>query len=288
MSKIILYVPQGLGDIFWIYQKIVNHFDEIEFGICTIYDNEVEARSLEWMKLFPKCTKSYLHKVSGGNYNLLLNGEFNLANIIRRNKTNQSKPSFYSCNRSLEKSIRLENIDKEYTTQWNIPLLMKFLELDWKHYIVLYVSGTNTRWDVSTWVNLVKAIFDKYKTKYPVYVLGANFDSNTSNTLCEKLSENNIENKPFIGKSPEEVCFLLKNAEAFIGHQSGLNIIADNFDVKQLMMYHEYLRGLTLSWPKSSNIQQSIYNLSFFNASVEDILNQLPKDFLPSKHKLLF
>ena len=47
-------VVQGLGDIFWIYQKISHFFDKINLNICVVVDDEIQKRSLSWMKLFPK------------------------------------------------------------------------------------------------------------------------------------------------------------------------------------------------------------------------------------------
>ena len=62
--------------------------------------------------------------------------------------------------------------------------------------------------------------------------------------------------------------YIIKNSSYFIGYQSGLCIISDNFDIPQTMMYFNNLGKLMYSWPKKRNIKNNIYNATQFKDNI--------------------
>ena len=87
--------------------------------------------------------------------------------------------------------------------------------------------------------------------------------------------ERPLEARPFIGRSPAQACHVLQDARAFIGYQSGLNILADNFDSPQVMLYFNGLERLINSWPKSGNIANPSYRPFLLSQSPVTVAAQI-------------
>jgi hypothetical protein len=72
---------------------------------------------------------------------------------------------------------------------------------------------------------------------------------------------------------------ILQRSEFFIGYQSGLNILADNLDTPQMMLYFDNLKPMLYTWCKKENIKTKFFATVF---------SQTPKDAIKlfdfSKH----
>lgn len=269
-----IVVPQGLGDIFWVYQKFSPHVNDIHFKIATISDNKIQKRSEGWVELFPKVKSVTCEKVSPYSYKQIATGHYYMEEVLHKN----SKDVTYGCNRWLEEGVRLENVD-DYKVEWDIPLPSTKVPIPYDQYITLYVSGStkhidpkkNNAWGVDDWLEMVDLFYDKYSLDLPVVIIGAKFDKEVIEELSERL---NVENTSFVQAEPAQVIYILQQSEFFLGYQSGLGIIADNLDTPQLMMYFDFLEPMQYTWCKNRNIQTKFF-ADTFNSTPKEVIENL-------------
>lgn len=258
---------QGLGDIYWIYQKLAPLYDEINLNICVIGLDPVQERSRNWMSLFPKIRECKFRLVKEPEYAIMAATKYKLDEAIATWGTGVDSVK-YNCNRWLEEGTRLDEID-EHPVLETVDLRVEAIDLPYKEYITLYVSGSsrhhkNSVWTTSEWVNFIKLIYEKYKINYPVVITGVAFDAVVARELSAGLNNVYIDNTMFMSQSPAQVCHLLKNTKLYLGYQSGLNVIADNFDVPQVMMYFNHLVDMRYTWCKRKNMHNK-FNAAIFS-----------------------
>lgn len=71
----------------------------------------------------------------------------------------------------------------------------------------------------------------------------------------------------------ENIIYVIKNAQYFVGYQSGLSILADNYNIPQTMLYFNFLGDVMYSWPKNENIKNNIYNSFKFEDNIDYMKN---------------
>lgn len=278
---ITLQVAQGLGDIFWVYQKFAPHFELINFQICIVNDDPVSRRSEDWFKLMPKIGKVQTYKVSGDEYEQLTAGKFYVRDVI--SQTRAGKKVFrYCCNKFLEEGIRLEDID-EYSVATDVPIASEEFELPFEEYVTLYISGATKKsfmrntfnvWGVDGWLDLLQRIYKKQSKQLPVVLIGAEFDKEIMVEAELALKKLKIPVASCVQYDPGKVCHILKNTKLFLGYQSGLNIIADNLDTQQVMIYFKYLEPMQYTWCKKKNIQ-TLFHSGLFTETPEQVAARL-------------
>lgn len=147
--------------------------------------------------------------------------------------------------------------------------------MPFEEYIVLYISGNkiSQEWQPETYAELINNTFKKYNVEYPIILIGVEYDKEHLNLASIKLSEYGYKFIFFIEKPFENVIYVIKNAKYFIGYQSGLSILADNYDIPQTMLYFNFLDNLMYSWPKNTNIENNIYEGYRFQDNIQCINN---------------
>lgn len=227
----------------------------------------------------PKVKKVSFKLVTSQDYAELAKST-HLINSISSNIPNNK----YAINKFLEDGQRIDEIDGLVDS--NIDIKTEKIDLPEK-YTLIYISGATKQlnpqvlgaWNIDKWKQLIKQIYQKYKIKYPIVLIGASFDSDVIEDIEKQLKNTGIEVKTYIQYPACQVAYIIKNAEFFIGFQSGLNIIADNFDIKQIMLYYEMLKPMLYTWCKKENIQTKFYAFTFSN-TIEEIVNTIPSNFL--------
>lgn len=275
-------VAQGLGDIFWVYQKLSPYFEKINFNISVIGKDSIQKRSEDWLRLLPKCGKVNLKIVTSENYDRMISGRYKVQDVINRFNAGEREIE-YCCNRPLEEGVRLEDIDP-LPPEWGVPLVYPALPVPFREYVTLYVSGTTKSpiaardygiWSVDQWVELLNLVYKKKNLSLPVVLIGAEFDRDTTEEVQKKLTAQGYEVTSCIGKKPERVCNILKRSEFFIGYQSGLNIIADNLKVPQIMVYFPKLYKMLNTWCRKEHIG-TIFHAGIFSEGPAGIAERLP------------
>jgi len=265
---------QGIGDIFWVYQKLYPLFDEIGFVILYIEDTAVQFRAMEFVSKWEKVRFVNYEKVSYAEYQSIMKGENDLQKIIdsRSDKFN------YCCNHQLETGISLykfdnlpvaKNLEMPYTIPEGLP----------ENFILLYrsgnVDGNNSwTWKTDKWLELLNKFYDKYGIDYPLVMIGASYDEWALNEIANSFKHHTIT---YINRPQEEVIGIMKKCKYFISYQSGLSILADNFDIKQLMIYFPYLNPMKYTWCKPENAR-TIFHAELFDSIPSDIIKRLPDD----------
>ena len=157
-----------------------------------------------------------------------------------------------------------------------MDILCEPIEIPDREYIILYISGGRTkkgRWEPNRYADLIKNTYERYDVNYPIVLLGATYDKKNLMAAGNKLKKFGYEVHAAIDHKFETVYYIIKNSSYFIGYQSGLNIIADNFDIPQTMMYFNHFGNLMHSWPKKRNLEGEIcnrtYNAIKFNEHIE-------------------
>jgi hypothetical protein len=258
-------VPQGIGDIFWVYRKLAPHCDEIEINIAYFKnspDQDIQQRSKNFVSLFPKVTKVIMLPVEQKQYTELAHHQYNLPNLL---KNYNNTPFNYGVNGFLDTGIHLEDID-DLSVEWEFELPTEPYFIKKQDFILMYVSGSvekrsqakslNQLYSIDEWVKIANI----YKKKFPnhkLFLIGAKFDANIMKQIASKTTCCEIIIEPEFKK----LVWLLKETSFFVGYQSGLNIIADHFNTPQVMFYFEMIKDMKDAWVKPSNRKDFKYCL---------------------------
>jgi hypothetical protein len=276
-NEITIKTVQGVGDIFWVYQKLYNHFDIINFIICVVDLNcPVQKRVLPFLKLLPKVKHFKLELVSSKYYDNLAKIKKTIPELLNEWSHNNKKVIEYTVNKWLEDGVRIDQIDS-YSIVDNVNLINTHVDIPYntKEYITLYISGNkiSQEWQPERYSKLIHNTFLKNNIKYPIILLGAEYDKKHLVIAGNELMKYGYEIFYLIDKPFENVIYIIKNSKYFIGYQSGLSILADNYDIPQTMLYFNFLGNLMYSWPKQKNIDSNIYNAFKFNENINVIDN---------------
>lgn len=275
---ITLDVVQGLGDIFWVYQKVAPHFKTINLNICVVVLDHVQNRSLPWMSLLPQVGEVKLRLVKGNLYNEMAATKYDLSATIKNWQGSYNLDSVpYAVNKWLEDGTRLDEID-DLTVMTDVPLKMEPIKVPFENYMTLYVSGSAKNrnlpcWSIDQWLEYVDLLYSKYNPDLPIVVIGAKFDKEAIEEVSLGLAQRRIETVSYMNEAPAKVCHIINNSSLFIGYQSGLNIIADNLDVPQVMLYYDYLKPMTYTWCKKENIETKFF-ADLFSSSPESVVKK--------------
>lgn len=284
-KSITLNVCQGVGDIFWVYQKFAPHFDQINFCITHVSSGakKIQSRANDFLTLLPKVNKVSSRVVSSEIYDKLAGSRFSMKEIM----SNYGKGQMvfdYACNLPLEEGNRFENIDPEYAIEETVAVKSEEIDVgfDIKDYVCLYVSGTTMQidtakrlnlWSPEIWANFVDRFCNKYKMQKNIVAIGASYDLEATQLTTLSLQKLGHRTKIIIDSKPSNVIHILKNSNTFIGYQSGLNVLADNLDIRQIMIYFPYLEKMLYTWCKKKNIEEVFY-ASTFDKSPNEIIDK--------------
>lgn len=282
VKEVSLTVVQGLGDIFWIYQKMAPYFDRINFNIMIIGENIVDRRSIEWLRLFPKTGTISTTLVAADHYVQVVKTKITMSEVLDKWRKGQT-PIEYACNQWLEEGVQLEDIDPQYQIERDIQLKSESFDLPYPEYVTLYLSAihryedtfTSGVWSVASWADFVAKVYKRLDIDLPIVVLGAEFDREAVVLAVEKLNERGFKATAMIQYPAAKVVHIIKSSSLFIGFQSGLNILADNYDVKQVMIYLPVICKMKATWVKPKNVAKKIFNFGYFNENQDTIVDRI-------------
>src|ERR1019366_10818143 len=138
---------QGIGDIFWVYQKLAPYFDTININILCLQPTAVQLRAESFCKMLPKVGDVTHTQVSRDAYKRVTEGMYKLSDVL-----NASGPVDYAVNAPLERGINLRDIDPETQIEEFVDIgLPKHLEQE--DYLCVFVSGQQHSlcWNVLQW-----------------------------------------------------------------------------------------------------------------------------------------
>jgi hypothetical protein len=264
--SITLNVPQGVGDIFWIYQKMAPYFDVINFNIFVVTTDVVSVRAMKWLELFPKTGTVTTDCVTYGRYRSVIERKYSMAKILSSYEKGVRQFD-YACNLNLEEGQSLFDIDPEYRIEEVVEIKTSPINLPYRKFITVYVSGgikdlggiREGCWSVEKWDEFLHNFLDTFAPNLPVIFIGASYDRDIIQALSRFMFSRSKVNIAYIDLPPENVCYILKLSKFFIGHQSGLSILADNLGTPQLMLYYNRLESMMYTWCIKNHINTKFF-----------------------------
>ena len=167
MSKsITIRTVQGIGDIFWVYQKLAPHFDVINLTILCVSMSTIQTRAREFCGMLPKVGAVTYQQVSSSAYHRVAQGRFPLVDVLRR----APGPLDYAVNDPLEQGTNLRAIDPEYPIDEFVDMGLP-ATAERGDYLCVYVSGTNRSpsvWTPQKWVWAIRRVAAYLATKQVV------------------------------------------------------------------------------------------------------------------------
>lgn len=291
MKTITLNVCQGVGDIFWVYQKFAPHVDAINFNISHVGTDvnmlKIQNRSTEFLKLLPKVKEIKSIVLSSPDYEKLAHGRYPMTEIMTRFNNGDLGPFNYGCNGPLDSGVRIEDIDPDYRIEESVPIRTEYCPLAFNpgEYVCLYISGSTqypevvkmcSLWTVPVWLEFVMGFYRKYNlNNAPIIMIGASYDQKILLEMETVLKRSGFRTTVYIDSWSANIIYILKHCIYFLGYQSGLGVLADNIDAKQLMMYFPFLEPLSYSWCKKKNRDDGTFNAATFNKTPLQVLEGL-------------
>jgi hypothetical protein len=279
VPEITLTTCQGIGDIFWVYQKFFPYVGKMNIRIAvTCLDNIVQKRAFSFLSTWPRVGNVTLKHVPGQIYDQLAKTKYQMRDVMELGLNDVD----YACNRWLEEGIRLEQIDPQYPPGWSIPLQQIDAKLDWEKYLCFYVCGSKVHnaWTTKQWAECLELLYLKYNLKLPLVIIGASYDANHAREVESYLkAKGNITAKTYIDLPPPQVHHVLAHAKFFVGYQSGLNVLADNLGCPQLMIYFPNLRPMLYAWCQPSHLVNRVFNADTFEHTPETVIEALHVEF---------
>lgn len=231
---------QGIGDVFWAYQKLAPYCDLINFNILGSADLDVQRRAIPFIKLLPKAGTVKFKIVPGDDYEAAARCNKRIVDVM--------DGCIYAVNHPLENGIRLDQIDDgevEWGVQFNVNPEPQFRG---PGFPCMFVSGSSRhyhdKFSPEQWADLYVGL----NLKLPPILVGAEYDNWMLELVSDELGKRGIEASTFIARPAEHVIRLLRDASLMIGFQSGLNVIANNYGVPVIMVDFNHLRSMAKTW----------------------------------------
>ena len=257
-------VPAGIGDISWIYSKLVNLDEKINWHISQ--DNP--QRSMDFVNLLPMTEKAqYITE----NFHSIVNHCLP-ATITKEKLLNLTRTSIQNiaCNRFLEKGNSLNSFIPELYTEYHYEINTsdqdKEFGLSLKKYgtnlIGIYTSNYHNNtiwggWHIHEWKHFIQQLHNNMLNLTFIF-LGATYDKELPEDITKLLSGINIIN--ICGQTTIGQCIeTIKNLKYFISYPSGLAVISNVINTPVMMFYPKHLEKLINTWPDPVTIKNKTY-----------------------------
>jgi len=285
-KAITVNVPQGIGDIFWVYQKLAPYFDLIHFKILVTRNDLVQERAAKWLDVLPKTGSIIVDCVSHHRYSSIIAKHYSMADVMAAYESGRREID-YACNLPLEEGKNLYQIDPDYPIESTVAIQTVECPVVYDNYIAAYVSGGTKElgairegcWSVNRWCEFFMR-FDKiFKPGLPYLFVGASYDKDVIASISAHIGRYGITSGYYIDSYPANVTYILKKAKFFIGYQSGLNIIADNLGTSQYMVYFHKLLPMMYTWCKPGHPNTKFFADTFKSSPYEAICRLKASNF---------
>lgn len=251
-----MLVPQGVGDVFWIWRKLYPYYDEIRFTVIDTGDlpRPVARRAEPTIRSLPKVTSVDYERVKP--WPDWVSRKVPLAALLP--EIDAGRRPAWAVNPWLESGIPLEAVDPKLEVAWDVPLPVRPIkELADPKCLAVYLSGDTVRhgdherpWSIDQWVQFVDRVcyFNGVGTSVPVVLIGAAFDYPVTARTADELNRRGFRTTVLNDLELGELVWLFANAKVFLGYQSGLNVVCDAAGGRQCMLYYPRYVPVGATW----------------------------------------
>jgi hypothetical protein len=264
MKEITINTVQGIGDLIWVYRKLSLLYDKINFNVLVTKHDDVQRRAGDFLRILDKTGSISFKKVRSAVYSRVASGFYTTDKIDRE----------YSVNAWLEKGIHIASIDSN-PVNWDIGLRPELFN-NKKEYLLLYISGCRHidlyhQMSSSDWAKITEKVCSMLGLNKCI-LIGAPYDRDK---LVETKQAFNtcIDVSVITEASISQTMGIISQAGYFISYQSGLSVIAEEFNVPTLMIYFPENRKLIHTWLRKENLDTGLFKNCFFGDSLESIIN---------------
>jgi hypothetical protein len=259
-KSVTINTVQGIGDIFWVYQKLAPHVDVLNLNIlCPWRPSALQERSRDFCAMLPKVGAFRYVRTDLAYYNRVASARLAIASVL-----GSAGVVDYAVNGPLEQGVGLREIDPDYGIEEFVDLgLPESVERG--DFLCAFVAGEqNSRcWTEQRWVDAIGKIADRIGTKR-IALVGAEWDKVVQDGIGKKLVGLGYAVANHVGAlSIDASIDVIRRARFFVGYQSGLNVLADNYDVPQLMVYYPILQPMMFTWCKRENMNGNFRAMTF-------------------------
>ena len=259
-KSITVNTVQGIGDIFWVYQKLAPHFEVVHMNILCIDLGPVQLRAKPFCAMLPKIGNVTYQKVAPTVYHQLAQARIAMADVLRR----APRPVDYAVNAPLEAGINLRDIDPGIAVDEFVDLgLPETVQRG--DYLCAFVAGAKGSqvWPAARWVDVIRKIAGRMSTKQ-IVLIGAEWDKPVQDPIFSDLRRAGYKMTTHVGTMGlADSIGVIRESRFFVGFQSGLNVLAENYDVPQMMVYFAKLRPMMYTWCKPSSVGTSFHAMTF-------------------------
>ncbi len=277
-ETITLNVPQGLGDVIWVYRKFAKYFKRIDLRVIMTARSAVQMRSFEWLRLLPKIGSISPLVVPEREYNERISKKRSVVDVVKEWRET-SEPQDYSCNAWLDAGTKLDDICAG-DVEWDAAFQVDDPSVSGGDHIAIAVSGSTGKipgtWSADQWKDFIDLAYERLGIDSRIVMLGAEFDRAVVEELAGKLS-GGYRVSLVVGERPEKAINAIRTSRYFIGYQSGLNIVADMYRIPQTIVYFNSLRSMADSWVNPKN--RHLFHFGCFEDGPECIAHSIPERF---------
>ena len=175
-------------------------------------------------------------------------------------------PVEYAVNAPLESGKNLRDIDPGALVEEFVDLKGVPAEpIERGDYLCVFVAGAKNGqvWPWSFWIPAIKRLARRLDTKR-IALIGAEWDKQVQDPIAADLKRIGFEVRNHVGSvGLPGTIDIIRRARFFLGYQSGLNVLAENYDVDQGMFYFPKLRAMMYTWCKPQNIKTKFHAMTF-------------------------
>jgi hypothetical protein len=234
-----LIVPSGIGDLHWAFLRLRgllkatgNNKHKPIIYVCS--HDPARDRAGEFVRMLPWVEFGGFFDIRPENKHQISH-DMMLRGVLHQNKFGTD--AFYGVNTLMEMGVEMDNIFPEAgPTDWDYPLDLKtepvqeLLDQSVRHVaVIFYKAGFYKEW----WDRVhpclyINELADRLQPDQKIAILGAGWDNRESLDIV-KLTKKSSKLINLSGKTTfQQVMHVIKTADGFFGHPSGLGILAQH------------------------------------------------------------
>jgi hypothetical protein len=250
MRSLTIRTIQGIGDLHWVYRKLAPHVDELHIRIGCLASTAIQQRAGDFAKLLPKVASCEFERMTPLHYERIASGRFDLRTVLERGLAGEVMD--YACNAPLETGIRIEDIDPGMEVECFVPLPLESELCEPDESLCVYIAGnkSSVTWSAEQWADAIKLAWDREEFSRVVFV-GASYDRQAQAEVRALLDLPTVD---YCGElNLLQSLGMIRASKLFFAYQSGLSILAEQYGVRQVMLYFWWLRKLRGTWSDPTN-----------------------------------